>query len=223
MADTQPQDENNYILRDHHLDYLVELRVSDQVLTSRFTRSCSTASCSARCCREGVLVDVAHRDRIIAEAALIVQHMEPTQEHDPTRWFEPNDEPDLDFPSGRAVNTNIVNGTCVFLDSRRLCVLHSAESASPGLKPFFCRAYPVAIDHGCVTLDSDWCPDDTQCCEPVAGGEMTTLDVYEPELVHMLGEAGLNELRRIAELTPPPRPERGLLEPTLSAQGPLEG
>jgi hypothetical protein len=169
------------------------------------------------------LVDVAHRDRIIAEAALIAQHMEPTQEHDPARWFEPNDEPDLDFPSGRAVNTNIVNGTCVFLDSRRLCVLHSAESASPGLKPFFCRAYPVAIDHGCVTLDSDWCPDDTQCCEPVEGGEMTTLEVYEPELVHMLGEAGLKELRRIAEITLPPPPERGLLEPTLSAQGPLEG
>jgi Fe-S-cluster containining protein len=223
MADTQPQGENNYILRDHHLDYFVELRVSDQVLTSRFTRSCSTASCSARCCREGVLVDVVHRDRIIAEAALIVQHMEPAQEHDPTRWFEPNDEPDLDFPSGRAVNTNIVNGSCVFLDSRRLCVLHSAESASPGLKPFFCRAYPVAIDHGCVTLDSDWCPEDTQCCEPVEGGEMTTLEVYEPELVHMLGEAGLEELRRIAEVKPPLQREPDLLEPTLSAQGPLEG
>lgn len=124
--------------------------------------------------------------------------MEPAQEHDPARWFEPEDEPDLDFPSGRAVNTTAVNGACVFLDSRRLCVLQLAEEKSPGLKPFYCRAYPVAIDHGRVTLDADWCPEETQCCGPVEGGELTMLDVYEFELVHTLGEAGVHELRRIA-------------------------
>jgi Fe-S-cluster containining protein len=199
MADTEPQDERGPTLRDHELRHLPELAVSDQVFTARFARSCSTSSCSAHCCREGVLVDIAHRDRVMAEASLIVRHMEPTQEHDPARWFEPHDESDLDFPSGRAVNTMVVNGTCVFLDSRRLCVLHSAEAESPGLKPFFCRAYPIAIDHGCLTLDAGWCTDDTQCCEPVDNGELTAVEVYEPELMHMLGEAGVRELRRVAK------------------------
>ena len=198
MSDTQAPDDTGHILRDHHLDYFPELRVSDVLLTSRFASSCASSSCSARCCRDGVLVDIAHRDRVIAEAPLIVQYMEPTQEHDPAKWFEAEDEPDLDFPSGRAVNTNAVNGGCVFLDSRRLCVLQRAEAESPGLKPFYCRAYPVAIDHGRVTLDADWCPEETQCCGPVAGGELTTLDVYRFELEHTLGEAGLRELRRIA-------------------------
>jgi len=223
MPDTNSPDETGYPLRDHHLEYFDELRVSEQVLSARFVRSCSTMGCSARCCREGVLVDVAHRDRVLAEASLIVEHMEPGQEHDPSRWFEPHDEPDLDFPSGRAVNTMIVNGACVFLDSRRRCVLHSAESTSPGLKPFFCRAYPVAIDHGVVTLDSGWCPDDTQCCEPFDGGELTAVDVYEPELVHMLGVTGLHELRRLADLTRPPRREPDPPAQVLFAQDRLEG
>jgi Fe-S-cluster containining protein len=197
MADIEAQDERAHVLRDHTIQHFGEIVVSKQILTARFERSCSTLSCSARCCREGVLVDIAHRDRVLAEASLIVQHMEPTQEHDPALWFEPHDEPDIDFPSGRAVNTNVVNGSCVFLDSRRLCVLHSAEAQSPGLKPFFCRAYPMALDAGCLTLDAGWCPDDTRCCEPVGHGDLTAVDVFEPELVHMLGEAGVRELRRI--------------------------
>lgn len=218
MPENDSPEEADIILREHQLEYFDELRVSEQVLTARFARSCSTESCSARCCREGVLVDVAHRDRVLAESALIVRHMEPSQEHDPARWFEDHDEPDLDFPSGRAVNTTIVNGTCVFLDSRRRCVLHSAEATSPGLKPFFCRAYPVAIDHGLVTLDLGWCPDDTQCCEPLDGGELTALDVYKPELLHMLGNAGLAELHRIAELTLPRRdPDQSAPAPLLSS------
>src|SRR5512140_777701 len=170
MSDTQSPGDTRRILRDHHLDYITELQVSDVLLTARFASSCNASLCSARCCRAGVLVDIAHRDRIIAEAPLIVQYMEATQEHDPAKWFDAEEEPDLDFPSGRAVNTNSTDDACVFLDSRRLCVLQSAEAESPGLKPFYCRAYPVAIVHGCVTLDAEWCPDETQCCGPVDGG-----------------------------------------------------
>jgi Fe-S-cluster containining protein len=223
MSDSVADDEKSYPLHDHHLQYIADLRVSEQIFATRFVRSCSTSGCSARCCREGVLVDIAHRDRVLAEASLIIQHMEPQQEHDPSRWFEPHDEPDLDYPSGRAVNTNIVNGTCVFLDSRRLCVLHSAEAASPGLKPFYCRAYPVAIDHGCVTLDVDWCPEDTQCCQPVDSGEQSALDVYEPELAHLLGDSGVRELRRVAEIRRQQPPLPGLPAPTPYARDRREG
>lgn len=155
-------------------------------------------SCSAKCCRYGVLVDIAHRDRILSEAALVVQYMEPTQEHDPSRWFDSEVEIDEDFPSGRVVNTNTHNDSCVFLDSSRRCVLHMAESASPGLKPFYCRAYPIAIVRGRITIDADWCPEETNCCGPVEGGELTALDVCGGELTFMLGEAGFREVQRVA-------------------------
>src|SRR5215471_3291907 len=125
-------------LRQHHLDYIHNLRLGEEVL--------------------------AHRDRVLAEASLVVRYMEPSQEHDPTRWFEEEVFEDPDYPSGRAVCTTVVNDTCVFLDSQRRCVLHMAESESPALKPFYCRAYPVAIVQGRVTLDTDWCPEETQCC-----------------------------------------------------------
>jgi Fe-S-cluster containining protein len=195
MSANQPQD---VLLRDHDLDHLPELWLGIELLTTRFARSCSTSACSARCCRAGVLVDISHRDRVLEEAAVVVQYMEESQVRDPSRWFEAEDEPDTDFPSGRAVNTSVVNDTCVFLDSQRRCVLHLAEATSPGLKPFVCRAYPITITNARLTLEADWCPEETQCCGPVDGGELTMFDFCEPELVHMLGSAGMAELRRVA-------------------------
>lgn len=199
----------SYVLHDHQLKYFPELRVGEEIFTTRFAGSCSMMSCSAKCCRDGVLVDIKHRDRVLSEADLIVRYMEPGQEHNPAAWFEEEEEIDEDFPSGRVVNTRSNDGGCVFLDSRRRCVLQSAEEASPGLKPFYCRAYPVAIDHARVTLDSDWCPEETHCCGPVEGGELTAFDVCEGELTFLLGEAGVRELRRVASETgqpvPPPK------------------
>jgi Fe-S-cluster containining protein len=188
----------SYALSEHSLTYIPELRVGEEVFTYRYASSCSMMSCSAKCCRYGVLVDIAHRDRILSEAALVVQYMEPTQEHDPSRWFDSEVEIDEDFPSGRVVNTNTHNDSCVFLDSSRRCVLHMAESASPGLKPFYCRAYPIAIVRGRITIDADWCPEETNCCGPVEGGELTALDVCGGELTFMLGEAGFREVQRVA-------------------------
>ena len=188
----------SFVLHDHHLRYFPELRVGEEIFTTRFAKSCSMSSCSARCCRDGVLVDIAHRDRILSEAALIYRYMEPTQEHDTSLWFHPEEEIDKDFPSGRVANTNSRDDGCVFLDSQRRCVLHMAEAESPGLKPFYCRAYPIAIDSARVTLDADWCPEETHCCGPVEGGPLTTLDVCGGELAFLLGDEGLQELLRVA-------------------------
>jgi hypothetical protein len=124
--------------------------------------------------------------------------MEPFQEHDPAKWFDDEVEIDADFPSGKVVNTNSHTGSCVFLNSSRRCVLHAAEEASPGLKPFYCRAYPIAIAHGRVTIDADWCPEETHCCGPVEGGPLTVLDVCGGELTFMLGEAGFREVQQVA-------------------------
>lgn len=188
----------SYALSEHHLSYIPDLRIGEEVFTYRYASSCSMMSCSAKCCRYGVLVDIEHRDRILSEAALVVQYMEPTQEHDPSRWFDTEVEIDEDFPSGKVVNTNTHNDSCVFLDSNRRCVLHMAEEKSPGLKPFYCHAYPIAIVRGRITIDADWCPEETNCCGPVEGGELTALDVCGGELTFVLGEAGFREVQRVA-------------------------
>lgn len=193
-----PANGHSLPLRRHHLPFLPDLRVGEDILSARFDDRADMSQCSARCCREGVLVDIAHRDRIVSEAALVTEYMEPAQERDPSRWFFAEDEPDSDFPSGRAINTAIVGGTCVFLDSQRRCVLQRAEERSPGLKPFYCRAFPVAIVDGQLTLDSEHCPSDTQCCGLVGGGTRNALDVCRYELTHVLGAEGMNELEGLA-------------------------
>jgi Fe-S-cluster containining protein len=199
MTEHDRQTAPSFALHEHSLDYFPDLRVGEEVFTRRFDRACSMGSCSAFCCREGVIVDVRHRDHVLANAPLILEHMEATQMRDSTRWFEPTEMDDADFPSGRACNTEVVNGTCVFLDSRRRCVLQLAESQSPGLKPFYCRTYPIVIIDARVTLDDEHCPGETQCCGPVSGGQLSALDVCREELVFMLGEpaAQLDELRRL--------------------------
>jgi Fe-S-cluster containining protein len=189
-----------FALKDHNLDYIPNLRLGEELLTARFEGGCSMSSCSAYCCRDGVIVDVAHRDRLLAEAELIAQYMEPGQEHDSSRWFEETEMDDIDFPSGRAANTRVVNGTCVFLDSQRRCVLQRAEEQSPGLKPFYCRTYPIVIINGRITIDDEHCPDENQCCGPMAGGSLTALDVCSYELEFMLGAPakGMTELHTLA-------------------------
>jgi len=187
----------SFPLHQHHLPYISDLQVDEDVFTARFASDADSSRCSARCCRAGVLVDIAHRDRILSEAALVREYMEPSQEHDPTKWFVAEDEEDVDFPSKRAINTTLVGGTCVFLDSQRRCVLQRAEERSPGLKPFYCRAFPIVIVEGHLTLNCDHCPDDTQCCGIVTAGERTALDVFRFELAHVLGADGVSELEQI--------------------------
>lgn len=195
MPDQIPPADAALPLQRHHLHYIADLRLGDEVLAPRFARGCDSNKCSGACCGGGVLVDVAHRDRVLAEAPLVVRYMEASQEHDPARWFEEEMVEDPDYPSGRAVCTTVVNDTCVFLDSNRRCVLHMAEAESPALKPFYCRAYPVAIVRGRITLDTEWCPEETQCCATVPEGELSGLDVFAGELLHLLGADGERELR----------------------------
>ena len=79
------------------------------LLQARFNSDCRTAKCGAACCRWGVWADVEERDRILAHAGLIQQAMDETQDRNPAHWFESSEQPDPDFPSGRAVGTEVVN------------------------------------------------------------------------------------------------------------------
>jgi hypothetical protein len=195
--------ESPLILRRHHLSHLPDVKVSWSVLETRYPAGCTPGNCDATCCRLGVGVDVAHRDRILQHADLVRAVMGPEQEHDPTRWFDDAETTDADFPSGRCVSTRVHDDRCVFLDRAGRCVLQTATiaAARPGLdlKPFFCFAFPITLLHGTLWVDELCLEGPARCCRPVSDGPLSVLEVCETELRHMLGEDGLEELRTAAK------------------------
>ena len=186
----------NRMLRRHKLKHLGEMAVADNIFEGRFAGSCATSRCGAACCKDGVWCDLAERDRILDNAALIQRHMDPGQQHHPERWFEATITDDPDFPSGRAAGTEVHNGACVFLDSARRCVLQTASQDQPfTLKPFFCTAFPIVIVDGSLEIDEG---PSAECCALAADGSLDVFDVCRAELAHVLGEEGLQELAGLA-------------------------
>lgn len=192
---TEPQ----ITLRKHHLKHLPELKVHENILSLAFTSGCSMMKCDATCCHGGVYADLSERDRILAHTELILRHMEPQQEKDPSRWFDDDVVEDTDFPSGAAIGTQINERGCIFLKANGYCVLQVAATAEGmgkfALKPFFCVAFPVTISEGELMLDDPDYTERTQCCSSVSGGTLTVLDVCAEELEHVLGKDGVEELR----------------------------
>lgn len=177
----------------------MSLRVDPGLLRARFASGCDTARCNAACCRTGVWLDPAERDRVLAHADSVRRAMDRGQPRDTRRWFSRRVVADVDFPSGRAVHTRVANGYCVFLDGRGLCVLQRASRAGgPQLKPFFCTAFPVTIEQGVLTLDDRDHRSRPSCCGSTRGGPLTVFQVCRRELRHTLGAAGLARLRRLA-------------------------
>jgi Fe-S-cluster containining protein len=192
---------NARILSKHRLGYFPELKVGDDVFNTRYERACSMTNCRGRCCADGVDADLADRDRILQHAELIQSYMDEGQDRDPANWFQAP-RPDADFPSGMCATTTLKSDGCNFLNKDGQCVVHIAESkAPPGfgyLKPFFCRAFPVCILNGTLSVDDEQCPDERGCCGPVKNGPLSILDICAFELEYMLGADGLAELRKMA-------------------------
>lgn len=197
VRSTPPTDQ--HVLRKHRLKHFPELKVSDELLKLRFGAGCSMSNCRAECCSGGASIDIGDRDRILEHASLVRAHMDPNQEHATERWFEDLNE-DLDFPSGLAVTTRTHDDRCVFLNGAGRCVLQAAEGDTRDgttLKPFYCRAFPICIDHGVLCYD-DQLGLEPPCCGPVADGSLTVFDVCKFELEHVLGPEGAAELRELA-------------------------
>jgi hypothetical protein len=194
----------SFRLRRHRLAHLAELRVDRSLVERRFARECGTRHCDATCCQVGVWVDAGQRDLILAHARRVQRAMDPEQEHDPTRWFSEREVDEPDVPSGRSVDTAVRDGRCVFLNGAGRCVLHTAslgEDRPPiDLKPFVCTAFPLVVLNGLLTIEDEF-PNHPRCCSPTPNGELTALEVFDPELRYVLGEPGVDELGRLTEPT----------------------
>ena len=192
---------NSRILRKHPLKQFKELKVGEDIFTTRYAKGCSMSNCRGRCCADGVDLDPIERDRILEHAHLIQPLMDETQDRNPANWFQKT-HPDADFPSGECATTAIKENGCNFLNKDGYCVVHMAESQQPAgfgyLKPFFCRAFPVCILNSTLSVDDEQCPDEHKCCGPVKNGPLTIIDTCSFELEYMLGADGLAELRKMA-------------------------
>ena len=185
-------------IRNHRLSHIPVLKVDPIVIESKFGHGCSMSNCNATCCQHGVMVDLQERDKILQHADLVRRHMEPEQEHDSSRWFDPEDELDTDFPSGRAIGTQANERGCIFLMKDGRCVLQfvAAEEgiSKHTLKPFFCFAFPVTIETGVLTIDDPDFTNRPECCSMVPGGNHSVLEVCAEEFEFVLGEEGMKEL-----------------------------
>jgi hypothetical protein len=189
---------DSIILKHHQLKHIKELRVGNDFFAGRFQSECSMGNCRSSCCSYGVFADLRERDNILAHAKTIRRHLEPHQEHDPSKWFDEGVIDDADFPSGKAAGTRANERGCVFLDSAGRCALQKTAVAEGmhkfALKPFFCVAFPVTLDHGRLILDSAEFANKPECCGIVQKGSLTAFDVCAEELEFMLGARGYAEL-----------------------------
>jgi hypothetical protein len=190
------------ILRHHTIRHVRELRVDPAIFEKRFAAGCSMSRCDATCCHGGVYADPAERELILRHADLIIRHMEPGQEQDPAKWFDAEEVADIDFPSGRAVGTQVNARGCIFLKENGHCVLQSIAMATGmekfALKPFFCVAFPVVLSGHELTVHDDY-TGRTECCFRVKDGALSLVEICAEELEYMLGADGFRELLAVGE------------------------
>lgn len=188
-------------LRTHKLSHLGPLQVGRSLLHAKMAAACDSNKCTSTCCGTGVLADKAEKERILAHAEIVIATMDDDQPKDPATWFDADEVHDQDFPSKVAIGTQVFQRGCIFLNKTGRCVLQKAnlEGKVPVLKPFYCTAFPVTVDHGMLMLDIDNVEGTKLCCVPSEDGTRTALDVFAYEIEHTIGKEGMEELRGILE------------------------
>ncbi len=185
--------------------------IQRKLLETRRTQRCLTAECQSYCCSGGVWVDLAERDKILANAAQVKPYL-PPERRDESKWFDGVQEDDVDFPSGRGEGTAVVDDlthkagyTCIFLRPEdRYCALQFSSIVRGEhpwtLKPFYCALHPITTEGDSVELD-----DENEIyaegghCQRVTSAPMPLYITFEGELRLVLGDSGYEELKRVAE------------------------
>jgi hypothetical protein len=188
-------------LTTHKLSHLGDIKVGKSLLHCRMAAACDSNKCTSQCCGTGVLADKAEKERILAHAAEVIATMDDDQPKDPAKWFDDEEVKDNDFPSRVAIGTQTMQRGCIFLNELGRCVLQKAnmEGRVPVLKPFYCTAFPVTVDHGMLMLDIDNVEGTKLCCVPSEDGTRTALDVFAYEIEHTIGAEGAKQLKKILD------------------------
>ncbi len=173
--------------------------ISPDLFKKGFRTGGGPCTCTSRCCEGGVYIDISEHERILAHKELIKQQMDGTQSKDESTWFEQEAFDHEDFPSGRAIGTQEIEGKCAFLDGQGRCSLQVASAASGSgkwaLKPLYCILYPIEISDKVIGFD-DLLQDEEHCCTICERFAMPLFEGCREELVHLLGEDGYDAIAR---------------------------
>ncbi len=189
--------------------------VNPRLLRSEPMQRCRLAECRGACCLHGVWIDLAERDDLLANAALIAPHLPPAL-RDPAAWFDGRQEADEFSASGQVVHSTVLpdrthyGGTaCIFLREDYKCALQVAGQASGShpwrFKPFYCVLHPLDLDEdGRITLDETpaLLAEEGSCLRPAPQPAPLT-QTFEPELRYLLGDEAYQKLQPPAETKSP--------------------
>ena len=142
--------------------------VCASIFTRRLVADCVTHRCTMvdthrekldACCQYGCDVDLFERAAIESHADPIRALLRPEVQH--LRWFDPEEEPDTDYPSGRVVRTEVADGGCIFLaHDRRGCAIHRASIEGSwdlrGVKPAICRLFPLSYEDDAIVIADEY-------------------------------------------------------------------
>jgi Fe-S-cluster containining protein len=138
------------------------------VFTRRVVADCMTHRCAMHathtekldaCCQYGCDVDLRERAAIEARSDEIRALLDPAVKH--ARWFDPHEEEDADYPSGRVVRTEVRGAGCIFLShDRRGCAIHRAALEGGwdmrGVKPAICRLFPLSYETDAIVIADEY-------------------------------------------------------------------
>jgi Fe-S-cluster containining protein len=169
---------------------------SVSVFTRRLVGDCMSHRCAMvetghekldACCQYGCDVDLGERTAILARAGEIRALLRHDAKH--ARWFDSVEEEDDDYPSGRVVRTEVLDGGCIFLaHDRRGCAIHRAaiEGGWPidGVKPAICRLFPLSYESDSIVIADEYAE---YSCAHVDGP--TLYRITRDALADIFGEA----------------------------------
>ncbi|MEK7671040.1 MAG: DUF3109 family protein [Bacteroidota bacterium] len=173
--------------------------ISNDFFEKGYSTGNSPCACTSKCCYGGVWVDVNERDVVLAEKELIKQFMDETLITNDSMWFEQEIADDHDFPSGKAVGTQVYNDKCVFLDKLGRCSIQVASVESGrhkwALKPLYCILFPVEVSNNVIGFDP-MLQGEQQCCTISSVFETPLFVACKDELTYLLGEDGYEMLEK---------------------------
>jgi Fe-S-cluster containining protein len=166
------------------------------VFTRRLVSDCMTHRCTMidihqekldACCQYGCDVDLGERAQILARTGEIRALLRDDAKH--ARWFDDIEEADPDYPSGRVVRTEVLDGGCIFLaHDRRGCAIHRAALdggwSLHGVKPAICRLFPLSYESDTIVIADEYAE---YSCAHVEGP--TLYRITRDALADVFGEA----------------------------------
>ena len=185
--------------------------------TRRLAADCMTHRCTMvetrheqldACCQYGCDVDLRERAAIEARSDQIRALLRADARD--ARWFDPDEEVDPDYPSGRVVRTEVHEGGCIFLaHDLRGCAIHRASIEGEwdlhGVKPAICRLFPLSYEDDSIVIADEY-PE--YSCAHVAGPSLYRItrdalaDIFGEPLVTALDTAEARVLTALAASEP---------------------